>query len=228
MKELIEQFPSGNDILSLSERELDSVLLKIVTTRADGNGLTSPRYLSSGELENVYSVGLSLPFAQLSQINENLMASCQRLLSGNFFMPAPGQPTGVVTVTPLGREGLPPGPGLENKPLLDWTGGMRATLAVVFTDIVGSTALGLELGDAAMGELQRKHFARSAELLVEKAGRQIKTIGDSVMAVFRSVGAAFDYALALQRDPGTSKLQVRVGIHTGPVDVAGKTLPAKT
>jgi len=227
MKELIEKFSSGNDILSLSERELDSVLLKIVTARADGNGLDLPKYLSPGELENIYSVGLSLPSAQLSQINENLIASYQRLLSGNFFMPAPGQPTGVVTVTPRGRGGLPPEPSLENRPLLDWTGGARVTLAVAFTDIVDSTVLGLELGDALMGGLQRKHFARSAELLIEKAGRQIKTMGDSVMAVFRSVGAAVDYALALQRDPGTSELRVRIGIHTGPVDVVGEDIGGK-
>jgi hypothetical protein len=62
-------------------------------------------------------------------------------------MPAPGQPIGVVTVTPSVRAGLAP----AEKSLLEWAGGNRVTLAIVFTDIVGSTALNVELGDAGRG-----------------------------------------------------------------------------
>ena len=50
---------------------------------------------------------------------------------------------------------------------------------------------------------------------------RIKTIGDSVMAVFRSVDAALDYAFALHIEPGHQELQVRAGIHIGSVDVVG-------
>ena len=131
-------------------------------------------------------------------------------------MPAPGQPADVVTVAPKGRSGLPP----EHKSLLEWAGGARITLAIVFTDIVGSTALNVEFGDAAMSEVRRRHFAQSAALLAKYAGREIKTIGDSVMAVFRSAETALDYARALQLDPGASELQVRAGIHIGSVEVA--------
>ena len=134
-------------------------------------------------------------------------------------MPAPGQPAGVVTVTPKGRLGLPPEANVKIKPLIEWAGGSRVTLAIVFTDIVGSTALGVELGDTAMGEVRRKHFAQSTTLIAKQAGREIKTIGDSVMAVFRSVEAALDYVCALQLNPGSSELRVRAGIHIGSVDV---------
>jgi class 3 adenylate cyclase len=130
-------------------------------------------------------------------------------------MPAPGQPIGVVTVTPSGRSGLAP----AEKSLLEWAGGNRVTLAIVFTDIVGSTALNVELGDAAMSEVRRQHFAQSTALLAKHAGHEVKTIGDSVMAVFRSVEAALGYTRALQADPGSSELQVRAGIHIGPVEV---------
>src|SRR6202035_2541422 len=109
-------------------------------------------------------------------------------------MPAPGQPAGVVTVTRKGRLRLPPESNVENKPLIEWAGGARVTLAIVFTDIVGSTALGVQLGDAAMKEIRRAHFAHSRTLIAQHHGREIKTIGDSVMAVFRSAGAALDYA----------------------------------
>jgi class 3 adenylate cyclase len=107
----------------------------------------------------------------------------------------------------------------DHKSLLDWAGSARVTLAVVFTDIVDSTALGIELGDSAMGDVRRKHFAQSAALLARYAGREIKTIGDSVMAVFRSVEAALYYARALQFDPGSPELQVRAGIHIGSLEV---------
>jgi len=215
MKELLDLFPTANDIFLLTNRQLDFVLLEFVIARANGDGITLPKYLSRGELENVYGVSLSLPADRLKQINERLMAAYQRLLSGNLTMPAPGQPDGVVTVTPNGRSGLPP----EHKSLLEWTGGARVTLAIVFTDIVGSTALNVELGDTTMSEVRRKHFAQSTALVTKYFGYEVKTIGDSVMAVFRSVEAALDYARALQLDPGSSELRVRAGIHIGPVEV---------
>jgi class 3 adenylate cyclase/tetratricopeptide (TPR) repeat protein len=108
------------------------------------------------------------------------------------------------------------------KSLIEWAGDSRATLAIVFTDIVGSTALGNALGDTAMGEVRRAHFERSAALISKNAGHEIKTIGDSVMAVFRSAASAFDYAYALHLDPGHAALQrsgVRAGIHIGSVEV---------
>lgn len=106
--------------------------------------------------------------------------------------------------------------------LIEWAGDPRATLAIVFTDIVGSTALGVRLGDAGMGEVRRAHFAQSKVLIARHAGRELKTIGDSVMAVFRSVDAALGYAHDLHLDPGHLELHakgVRAGIHIGSVDV---------
>jgi class 3 adenylate cyclase len=111
-----------------------------------------------------------------------------------------------------------PGPNA----LLEWAGDTRMTLAIVFTDIVGSTALGNRLGDSKMADVRRAHFAQSDALLEKHGGRQIKTIGDSVMAVFRSTGAALDYARALHSKPGHTELQahgVRAGIHLGEVEI---------
>jgi class 3 adenylate cyclase len=114
-------------------------------------------------------------------------------------------------------------PNTGDSNLKDWAGGARATLAIVFTDIVGSTALGVALGDAGMSEVRRAHFAQSTALAARHAGRELKTIGDSVMAVFRSIEAALGYAQDLHLDPGHSELckhGVRAGIHIGSVDVA--------
>jgi len=104
--------------------------------------------------------------------------------------------------------------------LVAWAGGNRVTLAIVFTDVVGSTQMGLELGDWRKVEIMRAHFARSNALLEQYGGSEVKKLGDSVMAVFRSAGAALDYALALHLDPGVDELRargVRAGIHVGAV-----------
>ena len=100
-----------------------------------------------------------------------------------------------------------------------WAGGDRVTLAIVFTDVVGSTALGEELRDHAMGEVRRAHFAQSRKLIDQFKGREIKTIGDSFMAAFKSVDAALDYARALQGDTGHAQVRIRAGIHIGPMHV---------
>lgn len=83
----------------------------------------------------------------------------------------------------------------------EWAGGARVTLAIVFTDVVGSTALGEAIRDEAMNEVRRAHFGQSRRLIGQFEGREIKTIGDSFMAAFKSVDAALDYAMALRRHP---------------------------
>ena len=102
---------------------------------------------------------------------------------------------------------------------MEWAGGERVTLAIVFTDIVGSTGLGEELKDMVMNEVRRLHFAQSRKLIQSYKGREIKTIGDSFMAAFRSVENALDYASALQTEPGHEQVRLRAGIHIGPMQV---------
>jgi class 3 adenylate cyclase len=105
------------------------------------------------------------------------------------------------------------------KSLVEWAGGERVTLAIVFTDIVGSTATGRELGDEAMNRVWDKHFGQSRKLIARHAGCWVKGTGDGDLSVFKSVEAALDYALALQAAPGPSILKLRAGIHVGPVSV---------
>lgn len=95
----------------------------------------------------------------------------------------------------------------------------EVTLAIVFTDVVGSTALGEELRDEAMNEVRRAHFAQSRKLIGRFKGREIKTIGDCFMTAFKSADAALDYAMKLQRDTGHPQIQIRAGIHIGPMHV---------
>lgn len=106
-----------------------------------------------------------------------------------------------------------------SRDFLAWAGGDRVTLAIVFTDVVGSTAIGQRLRDEAMNRVRQAHFAQSRKLIRQFKGREIKTIGDSFMAAFKSVDLALDYARALQTDTGHPEIQVRAGIHVGPMSV---------
>jgi WD40 repeat protein/class 3 adenylate cyclase len=107
----------------------------------------------------------------------------------------------------------------STKSFQEWAGGEQVTLAIVFTDVVASTALGEEIRDEAMNLTRRDHFSHSRKLIGQFKGREIKTIGDSFMAAFRCVGDALDYARALQANTGHPLVHVRAGIHIGPMHV---------
>ena len=102
---------------------------------------------------------------------------------------------------------------------VEWAGDERVTLAIVFTDVVGSTALGERMRDERMYEVRQAHFTQSRKLIAQYRGYEIRTIGDSVMAAFRSVAAALDYAQALTLNPGPAELRLRAGIHIGPLQI---------
>ena len=108
---------------------------------------------------------------------------------------------------------------IGTKSFQEWAGGKRVTLAIVFTDVVGSTPMGEELRDEAMNVVRRAHFVQSRKLIGQFDGREIKTIGDSFMAAFKCVDSALDYARALQGDTGHPQVRIRAGIHIGPMHV---------
>src|SRR3954454_18800831 len=59
------------------------------------------------------------------------------------------------------------------------TGTARVT--IMFTDIVGSTALLERLGDQAGTELLRRHFGILRRAITTHGGREVKTLGDGLM-----------------------------------------------
>lgn len=94
-------------------------------------------------------------------------------------------------------------------------------LAILFTDLRGSTQMYREIGDAPAFGLVMSHFDVLRAAIDEENGAVVKTIGDAVMAVFRRpVGAlrAMLHAQARlgQPDAGGRPLNLRAGIHAGP------------
>ena len=87
-------------------------------------------------------------------------------------------------------------------------------LTVVFTDVAGSTMMYAESGDAHAFRLVREHFDGVRDVVALHRGAVVKTMGDSVMAVFAdsrdAVEAAREFAAA------AAPLELRTGLHRGP------------
>jgi class 3 adenylate cyclase len=94
-------------------------------------------------------------------------------------------------------------------------------MAVLFTDIVGSTDLNERLGDEMMARIRKRHFDRGDRCLKINRGRRVKTIGDSIMAVFPTPSDALDFAIMFRADTGDENVRVRAGFHVGPVLIEG-------
>ena len=95
--------------------------------------------------------------------------------------------------------------------------------AVLFTDLVGSTALAASIGDARTDKVRETHFVSMRRAIAACGGAEVKTIGDAIMAQFDSAVAALDCAVLMQqamaRDNARSDLpiEMRVGVSMGEV-----------
>ncbi len=95
-------------------------------------------------------------------------------------------------------------------------------VAILFTDLVGSTEVLDRLGDDAAEELRRTHFSLLRGAVADAEGTEVKSLGDGLMVTLASPVQALSCAVAMQRaiaehnraEPGQA-LQVRVGIHAG-------------
>ena len=90
------------------------------------------------------------------------------------------------------------------------------TITVLFTDLVGSTALLSRVGEQRAEMLRREHFALLRAVIDETDGREIKNMGDGLMVVFASTRAALGAAVAMQqrldaRDRGGGPTGCRCG-----------------
>ena len=99
--------------------------------------------------------------------------------------------------------------------------GERVLATILFSDIVGSTALLERLGDRAFAKLLREHNVRIRAAIDRYRGREIDSAGDGFLALFD--GAARAVQAAALMDPSIAELgaRVRVGIHTGEVELVG-------
>ncbi len=99
--------------------------------------------------------------------------------------------------------------------------GERILATILFSDIVGSTAVLERLGDRAWTQLLHEHNARIRSAIDRFQGREMGSAGDGFLALFD--GAAKAVRAGALMDPSVAELgvRVRVGVHTGEVEISG-------
>jgi class 3 adenylate cyclase len=100
-------------------------------------------------------------------------------------------------------------------------------IAIMFTDLRGSTQLYDALGDAPAYNLVRDHFSFLSDRVQRHHGFVVKTVGDAVMAAFSRPDDAVRAALAIQDDvagfnaargggAAVTPIALKLGLHAGP------------
>jgi class 3 adenylate cyclase/tetratricopeptide (TPR) repeat protein len=105
----------------------------------------------------------------------------------------------------------------------------RRRVSVLFSDVVGSTALSLRVDPEDLMELMRRYQEVASRVVERHDGTVVQFLGDGVVAVFgypvthesealRAVQAGLDLIGEIGRE--VPEIQIRVGVHTGLVVVA--------
>jgi class 3 adenylate cyclase len=97
----------------------------------------------------------------------------------------------------------------------------RVLATVLFTDIVGSTERARELGDRRWRDLIERHHELVRRDLARYRGLEIDTAGDGFLATFDGPARAIRSAKAIVESVRTLGLEIRAGLHTGEVELAG-------
>jgi class 3 adenylate cyclase len=131
---------------------------------------------------------------------------------------------------------LPPGhvtwvEGDDELVMVDWAGGAgfdtppggeaRVMATILFTDVVDSTALAHDAGDASWKRTVAMHDDVVRSVLAGFGGREVETAGDSFLVVFDSAERGIRCGLAVVRALAAIQLPIRVGIHSGEVVMSG-------
>jgi class 3 adenylate cyclase len=116
-------------------------------------------------------------------------------------------------VSPAGAALLPGGSADDRDP------GIRT---ILFTDIVDSTVMTRQLGDEAAMQLLELHDSIVRDALKDLGGREVKHLGDGIMASFVSAASAVKCATRVQseiakhvRENADRPIRIRVGIAAG-------------
>jgi class 3 adenylate cyclase len=90
-------------------------------------------------------------------------------------------------------------------------------VAILFTDIVGSTELCQRLSPEAADEVRREHFSILRRAIAEAGGTEVKNLGDGLMVVFASASAALACGVSMQQavERDNRDREFAVGLRTG-------------
>ena len=96
-------------------------------------------------------------------------------------------------------------------------------LAVLFSDVVGSTELSLAMSPEAADEVRRGYFSVLRQAVAATGGNEVKGLGDGIMVTFGSASAALACSVAMQQGVEydnrgrTYSVGLRIGLSGGEV-----------
>jgi pimeloyl-ACP methyl ester carboxylesterase len=97
----------------------------------------------------------------------------------------------------------------------------RVLATVMFTDVVRSTERAAELGDRQWRDALDAHDEAVRRELRAFRGHEVKTTGDGFLATFDGPARAIRAAAAIVAAAATLQMEVRVGLHTGEIEMRG-------
>lgn len=95
----------------------------------------------------------------------------------------------------------------------------RVLASLVLSDIVDSTRRAAELGSARWRDVVGEHNRQAALAIDRHRGRLVKTTGDGVLAQFDGAERAVRGAAAIRDAIAGLGVEIRVGVHTGELQV---------
>ena len=131
-------------------------------------------------------------------------------LEGEDHFPILGDPDAIVDEIEEFLTGVRPTPEHD-----------RMLATVLFTDIVGSTKLAVELGDRRWRDLLVEHHSVVRNQLDRFRGKEIDTAGDGFLASFDGPARAIRCAHEICKSVHSLGIETRAGLHTGEVEVIG-------
>jgi DNA-binding NarL/FixJ family response regulator len=99
--------------------------------------------------------------------------------------------------------------------------GDRVLATVMFSDIVSSTERAAAIGDRRWRDVLDRHDEVIRSELERHGGREVKSTGDGVLALFDAPARAIRCAVAIRDALGRDGVEVRVGLHSGEVELRG-------
>ena len=104
------------------------------------------------------------------------------------------------------------------------SGADRLLTTVLFTDIVDSTRTAAKLGDQEWGKILDQHWRDARTEIARFQGREVKTLGDGVLATFDGPTRGVRCACAIRDAARSAGIEIRAGVHTGECLVSGNDL----
>lgn len=99
----------------------------------------------------------------------------------------------------------------------------RVLATVLFTDIVDSTRRAVEFGDTQWRSVLETHYSLARNELRRFRGREVKTLGDGILATFDGPARAVRCAQAIAASVQPLGIAIRAGLHTGEIEISDET-----